>query len=211
MWYSVLAKSLPEIVAINGTEYRIRYGFRTMIAVEITMYEDLSDEQKMAQSLSLFYENVPDDTEEAVRKLLWFHRCGAEEKSKGESKGNPKSQQQHRAYDFKQDAGMIYAAFKQQYDINLHKMASDDLHWWEFSALLENLSEDTRMGKVMYWRTCNINGMSKAEQRHIKKMREVFAIKENDMGMADPMARLEKRNAEMTSYIRRRHEECQTK
>lgn len=210
MWYSVLAKSLPETVAINGTKYRIRYGYRTMIAVEMIIYEDMSDEQKMEQSLSLFYKDIPDDTEEAVRKLLWFHRCGAEERSKETSKGRSKGQQ-YRAYDFQQDAGMIYAAFKQQYDINLHKTASEDLHWWEFSALLENLSDDTKMGKVMYWRTCDINGMSKAEQRYIKKMREIFALKENVMSIDDPMTRLERRNAEMTSYIRRRYEECQIK
>ncbi|MBD5524574.1 MAG: hypothetical protein HDR04_09160 [Lachnospiraceae bacterium] len=206
MWYSCLSKRLPEDVEIDGRKYGIRFGYRTMIAIEILMYSHVSDENKMLQSLNLFYGNdIPENIDEAINKLLWFHSCGEENGQEKEGENKPKRQQK-RAYDFKQDATMIYAAFIQQYGINLHSISSNELHWWEFSALFGNLSDDTKMAKVMYWRTCDLSGMSKAEQRYIRKMRNIFAIKE-DVSM-DTQAKLIQRNADMVGYIRRRYREC---
>lgn len=208
MWYSCLSKRLPEDVEIDGRKYDIRFGYRTMIAIEILMYSNVNDEDKMLQSLNLFYGNdIPENIDEAIRKLLWFHSCGIEKENVQEKEGgNKPKRQQKRAYDFKQDDGMIYAAFMQQYGINLHTISSSNLHWWEFSALFENLSDNTKMAKVMYWRTCDLNGMSKAEQRYIRKMRNIFAIKD-DVSM-DTQAKLIQRNVDMVGYIRRRYKEC---
>ncbi len=208
MWYSCLSKRLPEDVEIDGRKYSIRFGFRTMIVIEILMYSNVSDEDKMLQSLNLFYGNdIPENIDEAIRKLLWFHSCGIEKENVQEKEGgNKPKRQQKRAYDFKQDDGMIYAAFMQQYGINLHTISSSNLHWWEFSALFENLPDNTKMAKVMYWRTCDLNGMSKAEQRYIRKMRNIFAIKD-DVSM-DTQAKLIQRNVDMVGYIRRRYKEC---
>lgn len=207
MWYSCLSKTLPETVEIDGREYGILFGYRTMIAIEMLMYEDISDTDKMEQSLTLFYQkDIPADVDEAINKMLWFHACGMESREEQGIGSNHKRQQQ-RAYDFKQDAGLIYAAFRQQYGINLHRTPSNELHWWEFSALFESLTDDTKMAKVMYWRTCDMSGMSKAEKRYITKMRNIFAIKEADTHM-DAKTKLAKRNADMMSYVRRRYEEC---
>lgn len=206
MWYSCLSKQLPEDVEIDGKKYGIRFGYRTMIAIEILMCSHVSDENKMEQSLNLFYGNdIPENINEAINKLLWFHSCG-EESVQEKERGNKPKRQQKRAYDFQQDDEMIYAAFMQQYGINLHRISSNELHWWEFSALFGNLSDDTKMAKVMYWRTCDLSGMSKAEQRYIKKMRSIFAIKE-DVSL-DVQTKLAQRNADMVGYIRRRYKEC---
>lgn len=206
MWHSCLSHKLPEAVEIDGRKYGIRFGFRTMIAIEMLMYSHVSDEDKMLQSLDLFYGNdIPENIDNAISKLLWFHACGEEDERETEAGTKPKRQQK-RAYDFQQDGRMIYAAFMQQYGINLHTVLSDELHWWEFSALFENLSDDTKMAKVMYWRTCDLNGMSKAEQRYIRKMRNIFAIKD-DVSM-DTQAKLIQRNVDMVGYIRRRYKEC---
>ena len=211
MWYSCLSKHLPEQVEINGTRYDIRYGFRTMIAIEIVMYGDMSDEDKIEQALSLFYRNkIPDNGERAIEKLLWFHRCGMTGEDADLQEGTGHKKQQCRAYDFVQDAGMIYAAFKQQYGVNLHTIKSDEMHWWEFSSLFDGLTDMTKMGKVIYWRTCDTRNMSKIERKYIQEMRKIFAIKDTStMDVKTNASRLASRNDDMIRYVERRYEECQ--
>jgi hypothetical protein len=47
---------------------------------------------------------------------------------------------------FEQDAGLIRAAFRQAYGIDLYK---DKLHWFEFSELLQNIPEGSRYAEVI--------------------------------------------------------------
>lgn len=213
MWYSCLSKYLPECVEIDGMRYSIRYGFRTMIAIEIVMYDDIGDGDKIEQALSLFYQNdIPENVESAIERLLWFHRCGMTGDDATLKEGQDHKKQQCRAYDFVQDAGMIYAAFKQQYGINLHTIKSDEMHWWEFSSLFDGLTDTTKMGKVIYWRTCDTRNMSKIERKYIQEMRKIFAIKDtHTMDVKTNASRLASRNAAMIRYVERRYEECQIK
>lgn len=58
-----------------------------------------------------------------------------------------------RAIDFNQDAGYIYSAFWQCYDIDLLGKRGRRLHWWKFVALLSGLSDDTRIMQIVDIRT----------------------------------------------------------
>ena len=102
---------------------------------------------------------------------------------------------------------ILYAAFRQQYDINLRQTPNDSLHWWEFLAMFESLDENTRMAKVMYWRTCDTKGMGKEQKAFIKQMRNLYSLEEPQTTM-DSRMRLAKRNAEMRAYVKKRMEEC---
>ena len=52
---------LPESACIDGVEYPIGYGYRSMMAAEIEMFrQDISDEQKILNALNLFFmNNIP--------------------------------------------------------------------------------------------------------------------------------------------------------
>lgn len=52
--------------------------------------------------------------------------------------------------DYDLDADLIYAAFLEQYGIDLIDV--EHLHWHKFIALLRGISEDTKLGKVMGYR-----------------------------------------------------------
>lgn len=201
---SIIFNKLPEQVTIDGISYQINYGYRAMMAIEIDMFSvDKSDEQKLLNALNMFYlSNIPDNVEMAIEKMLWFHRCGEES-----STGARKSRKKTRGYCFEQDAPLLYAAFRQQYNIDLRRTKSNELHWWEFSALFESLDENIKMAKVIYWRTCDLKGMTKKEKEFIKKIREIYAIKGHNSNM-DHKMRLAKRNADMKEYVRKRMEEC---
>ena len=127
MHWIITFDRLPKTACIDGVEYPIGYGYRYMMAAEIEMFNpSISDEQRLLNALNLFYlENIPPNIEKAVEFMLWFHRCGEEAKKGKGSKGKTK-----RGYCFRQDAPLIYAAFRQQYGIDLRKTKSDELHWW---------------------------------------------------------------------------------
>lgn len=202
---SIIFDTLPGSAVINGREYRIRPGYRTMMAVEAMMFSDMSDDERLIRTFNLFFEDIPEDAGRAVDFLLWFHRGGEEEDKKKESRHMRSSSL--RAYDFFEDSGMIYAAFRQQYGIDLRRTANAELHWWEFRALFFALAEDTKMAKVMYWRTCDMKGLPKSEKKFIEKMRALYALKSSGETM-DSKTKLARRNAEMKRYIARRMEEC---
>lgn len=80
--------------------------------------------------------------------------------------------------DITQDAAMIYAAFRQQYGINLMREV-ETLDWREFSALLGALTDDTAMGGIMGIRTMKIPKRTQhnGEQiKEIQKNKTIFAL-----------------------------------
>lgn len=204
MIQSLLFDTLPESVEIDGAEYKIGYGYRTLMAIEIEMFSDNNDEQKLLNALNLFYLNrIPRNRAKAVELMLWFHRCGEPER-----KGEGRQRKVRRSYCFKQDAPLFYAAFLQQYGLDLKRTRSCELHWWEFSALFAGLDENTKLAKVMYWRTCNLNTLPKEQRKFVQKMRKLYEIHQPESDM-DSQTKLARRNAEMMEYVRKRMEECQ--
>lgn len=206
---NILIDDLPSEVVIDGVEYPINYGYRAQMLIEIDMFSDRDDEQKVLDSLNIFYfNNIPPDMDAAMQQLLLFHRCGVEEKRAfmvAEGKSNPR--RNVRAYCFDQDASLIYAAFRTQYNMNLNKTLNNDLHWWEFMAMFNALSEDLLLSRVMYYRTADLKSMSKNEKAFIKKMRNIYALKHADSDL-DARMKLAKRNQDMKDYVRKRAEEC---
>ena len=205
---NILIDDLPHEVVIGGVVYPINYGYRAQMLIEIDMFSDRDDEQKVHDSLNIFYfNNIPGNRDEAMAQLLLFHRCGIEEKPSMSVEGKPKPRRNVRAYCFDQDASLIYAAFRTQYNMNLNKTLNDDLHWWEFKAMFDALSEDLLLSRVMYYRTVDLKGMGKNEKAFIKKMRSIYALKHADSDL-DARAKLAKRNQDMKDYVRKRMEEC---
>ena len=198
--------TLPEKASIDGTEYPIGFGYRTMMAIEMEIYSDHNDEQKLLNALNLFYlGNIPQDVTAAVEYMMWFFRTGKEAK-KEESGAASGLRKTRRGYCFEQDAPLLYAAFRQQYGIDLRRTKSAELHWWEFLALFEALDENTKLAKVIYWRTCPLKDMSKKQKKYIQKMRSLYALKEPESTM-DAKVKLAQRNAKMKEYVRKRMEE----
>ena len=78
-------------------------------------------------------------------------------------------------YSFQYDDDYIYAAFLEQYGIDLQDV--EDLHWWKFRALFKGLREDTEIVKIMGYRSIEITSKMPKEQREFyKKMQSVHAL-----------------------------------
>ena len=192
----------PETVFIGGTEYEINSDFRASVLFELLMQDDGVDNlRKLERSLELYFpDGYPEqeDPAEVFKAIIWFYRCGRSDKERkpsatketaGEQSEEPEEQGSvEQAYSFDYDDEYIYAAFRQQYGINLTEV--DYLHWWEFRAMFKGLDHNCEFAKIMGYRTTRITKeMSKTEKAFLHKMKSVHAlpISEKEQREADAL------------------------
>lgn len=199
MRYDMLTQNPPEKVEIQGKLYPINWDFRIGIKMEALLRSSASDKEKYIEILKLYYPLIPADIETAIEKVLWFYLCGEKAKEEEEKKQRYKRRNSDQpACVFSQDAPYVYAAFKQQYEIDLTSNVS--LHWWKFMALFESLDEDTKMSRIMYYRKVSTSGMSKPQRAYINEMKKLYQIQPGSVKRT-----LEQRNQEWIEYVRKRH------
>ena len=178
----------------------ISADFRNMIQVDLILHDpDTNEVEKTAAALYQLYPEIPQDTRTAVEGLIWFYTRGG---GSGDGTDKGKKKAPKKAFDFEQDANLIYAAFYATYGISLSTV--DFLHWWEFMALFEGLPETTLMQRVMYWRTVDLNGLPKQEKSHVLKMRKTFALKDQEK----PPVNIEELNQKTKDRVARRFAEA---
>lgn len=174
---NLLIDSLPETVEVDGREFPINSGFRTAILFELMMGDPtLSKKQKVEQAIDLFYPEAPEDIETAIEQIQLFYACG--KKPKGKRSGSKQPRIRPAIYSFEHDDGMIFAAFYDQYGIDLNEI--EDLHWWKFKALFDALKADNEIVKIMSYRATDLKSIkSKSERARIARLQAVYALPNN--------------------------------
>ncbi len=129
-----LQDTLPNGVKVDGRFYKLDFDFRNVLRMMDELdRDDVMPEARAYNALKCLTnrpKNVP-KVLEAVKGLLFQEK--------------PKKDAQ-KVTDFVQDAGMIRAAFRQAYGIDLYR---DRLHWIEFSELLNAIPEGSRYAEVV--------------------------------------------------------------
>ena len=177
---NILIDLLPEYVKIDGEKYPINTDFRVSILFELLMQDrSIFDREKIYIALDLYYPQIPHDLVQAVDKMLWFYRCGKNDEDGSVKNGSPAgSGKAGMIYSFEHDAEYIYAAFLDQYGIDLQDI--EHLHWWKFRALFKGLKEDNLICKIMGYRSIEItNDMSDSEKKYYRKMKRIYALPDN--------------------------------
>ena len=208
---NLLVDELLEYVLINGKKYGISYGFRTSILFELLMQDpEYSDAEKILYAMDLYYPGEkPDDLEKGLQAVLdFYHYTGKEETVLDRDRRQMKEQKP--LYSFEEDAPYIYAAFLQQYGIDLNKIESEDLHWWKFSALFQSLGEDMKISKIMYYRDVDLRGKSKGERTFLSDMKKRYALK-CSRSVHTQFSSLAQRDAKMKAYVERRFAAIETR
>ena len=170
----MLIDLLPTTVEVDGVEYDISSNFRDSILFEILMQDNnISERDKLVLGLQYYYrDNIPENIKEAVEKMLWFYRCGKEEV---EAKGVGSEEDVSQVYSYEHDDDYIYAAFLDQYGIDLQDV--EDLHWWKFKAMFKSLKEDNKISKIMGYRAMKIdNDMSDSEKKFYREMKQIYSL-----------------------------------
>lgn len=170
---NILVDLLPIAVEIDNKNYEINSDFRTSILFELLMQDSsIGAEDKIITALELYYPVIPENISEAIEQMLWFYRCGKEITS---SKGNGKGKSVTQIYSFEHDDDYIYAAFMDQYNIDLQDI--EYLHWWKFKAMFKSLKEDNEIVKIMGYRSMDLSKIkSKEEKAYYKKMQELYKL-----------------------------------
>ncbi len=159
-------------VVCHGIRYQTSVAFDTVLAVQ-HLYKDreLSDVDKATQALRMLIKRTF-----LVSWMPLSYRMELLEKIFEQQirPGNvrPAPAGQPRVVDFELDGEYIYAAFLQDYGIDLIEQQGK-LHWRKFLALFQGLSEDTRIKQIMQIRSMKEPQPTKYNQEQIQKIREL--------------------------------------
>lgn len=191
---NILTGALPSSVEINGISFEIETDFRAGITFELLIKKG---EENINALLSPFFPNgiKKEYWREALQAAEFFYCCG---KLPEKKTGIASSSKQ--PYSFEDDANIIFADFLNFYGINLNAV---NLHWWAFRSLLEGLPEKSEFKQRIYYRTCDVKGLSKKERERILKYRKSIEIKTDEKTKMT----LEERNEQFKNYAKKRSSE----
>ena len=176
---NLLIDEVPTTVIIDDVEFDINSDFRISMMFELLINDpELSERERLYQTLILYYPIIPSNLEAAVDKIMWFYKCGKEEeKEENNNTSKPTGKSTMRIYDYEHDSEIIFASFMKSYGINLQR---DNLHWWEFKSLFDNIDEDSKLYKIMEIRSVNLNQIKdKDKKNYYKKMKDLYKLPDN--------------------------------
>lgn len=165
MW-NILLDPLPE----EWHGYPIDSDFQTGIQIsQCLIDETMSETEQFYAARNLLFpdaDNQP-NVEETAEALKWFLNEYHHDNNTGNESDVP-------VMDFNIDQWRIYAAFRNQYHIDLNTV---EMHWFVFMGLLSNLNE-CAFTNVMNIRQKKITSkMSLEEKNAIRKAQNIFALK----------------------------------
>lgn len=171
MHMDLLWENLPETVSIDNEQYLIYTDFRRWVRLEHILFEQSGPFiQKISTLLTLCYQTLPPTLEKAIDGMISFYEGPTY------AYGKQPSGQSRPIYSFVQDEALIYAAFYQQYGINL---AEADLHWWRFKALMQGISEQTQLARVMMYRSLEPSQIhNPKEKQYYRRMKELYRLQD---------------------------------
>ena len=183
---NIITDKLPECVEVNGIEYPIYTDFRVWIKFELLFQSEKPKEEIFFDAIKLCFRRsdepfrLPPTPIDTLRALFSFysHSYGSErdKDNNAEETTEPRAAAE-RIYSFDEDADYIYAAFREQYDIDL---SCCDMHWWQFRALFAGIGSNTKFGNIMSIRATDLSDISDKKQRsYYKRLKRVFALQDN--------------------------------
>lgn len=160
-----LYEKLPDSVIVNGRRYKVNLEFRRVFRMmKIMGDQTLTEEAREWLALRCIMRRPRLGVLAEVKKLLF-----------GEEKETEK--QEERITSFEQDAGLIRAAFRQAYGIDLYR---EKLHWLEFIELVNGIPEGTRYSEIVGIRARPMPKPTKynrEEREWLMKAKQRYAIK----------------------------------
>lgn len=170
------AENFPtSFTAADGTEYSIHSDFREWIRFEsLITNADVPENLKFFIALRLIFADiVPEDFHAAHEFIGWFYRGGKELPDDKENSGGI-ALTSRRVYDYEYDSDYIFAAFMEQYGIDLSEIPY--LHWWKFLALFKGL-HDCKMTDIMGYRGAEItDDLPDSRKAFLMDMQELFEL-----------------------------------
>lgn len=154
---------LPQSITVHGGLFRINTDFKYFLRFA----EHLRDKEARFKDFDYMYKSDPPaDRAEGLRMLSEFLNPPQElpRRTSGESN--------EVILDYEIDADYIYAAFLEQYKIDL---VTARLHWWQFLALLHGL-HDTELNNIISARLYKPSGKNDEYEKQKQKQYEAWRL-----------------------------------
>ena len=169
---NLLIDGVPKEIFVDSLKYKINYDFRYGLLFEELMNDTtISDSEKCTLALKLYLDNqYVENYEEATTQIFNFYLCGEKpRKTKTKKRENP-------VFSYEEDAGLIFAAFKEVYNID---RVEDKIYWWKFRALFDALPDTCQFRKVVGYRAIEINqNMTDSQKKFYKEMKKIYALED---------------------------------
>ena len=181
-----LQERLPDGVTVDGKFYKMDFDFRNVLKMcEVLDRDDMLPEAKAYKALS-FVQKRPKNAVKVLRAVmdLLFKA--------------PRKKDGQKVTDFVQDAGLIRAAFRQAYGIDLYR---DKLHWIEFTELLNAIPEGNRYAEVVGIRARPMPVPTKYNQHEREWLAKAKAEYRLDMSEKERMRRYEQDVANIAAVL----------
>lgn len=155
---------LPYSVDLDGKTYPIRPEWPNVLAaIDAMSDEELTDAMQVETALSLLVDGSFPTSARLLKAI--FETLNPDPKPHKE-----------KVMDFRQDWALIYAGFRQAYGIDL--FSEQDMHWMQFTALLQGLPNSTMLSKVMEIRAMKVPAKASPEYRaRIAQLKAEYALK----------------------------------
>lgn len=165
-----LTDRLDDVIEYKGREIRLGLYFDVVLrAFELLKDEYFTEVEKIDILLQMFVEN-PESLaglnifEKNALVNIIFDQFIADGSIHGSNEKPP--------FDFEKDAEYIYASFMYDYGIDLFEVQGK-LHWKKFKALLAGLSDESKLMKVIGYRTMEIPAPNKYNAKERQRLIEL--------------------------------------
>ena len=71
--------------------------------------------------------------------------------------------------------------------------------------MFDSLPDDSKIMKIMYWRTCSTSGLPRKEVERLNELKERYKLVDEES--VEEKISLELRNQKMQEYVQKRYEE----
>ena len=164
---SLTQDPLNEVV-FGGKTYRLDLAFDTVIQyLKLSSDDELSEEEKAVYAIELFLDeqDLPSDPKfyELVFKAV-NEDIISDPYGNNTSSSNPFGLAPVKYFDYEQDAEAIFASFMSEYHINLLEPRGK-MHWREFKALFNGLSENSYMQRIISIRQRDLSDVEDGKMR----------------------------------------------
>lgn len=164
---SLTQDPLNEVI-FNGKSYHLDLAFDTVLQyLQLSSDDDLSKEEKAEYAITLFLDeqDLPNDPEfyELIFKAV-NEEITADPYDNNMPNSNPFGLAPIKYFDYVQDAEAIFASFMREYHINLLEQRGK-MHWREFKALFNGLSENSYMQRIISIRQRDLSDVEDGKMR----------------------------------------------
>lgn len=163
----------PEYVKVEDTLYKINTDFKIALKCDEVYRSDVREEEKILAIIYLLFgdkglENS-NHYEQLMEKATRYLLCDKE----------PNTEEQEIDMDYEQDKSYIKASFYTDY--NIPDIYKTEMHWWDFNALMNGLTEKCVLNRIRYVRNYDISDIKDQKTlKEWKKQKEAVALKKKE-------------------------------